>query len=92
MNQVIVSFLKGLVWFYRKALKPVLRALSGGNDSCRFDPSCSQYFLEAIDLYGPWKGSWIGIRRIFRCHPWGGFGYDPVPPIEGSPSKTPSGE
>ena len=46
---------------------------------CRYKPSCSEYFIEALKIHGVWKGSWLGIKRILRCHPWGGFGYDPVP-------------
>ena len=47
--------------------------------SCRFTPTCSQYAVEAIQKYGPVKGSWLSIKRIIKCHPWGGSGYDPVP-------------
>ncbi|MBQ7057213.1 MAG: membrane protein insertion efficiency factor YidD [Bacteroidaceae bacterium] len=47
--------------------------------ACRFTPTCSQYALEAIKKHGPVKGLWLAIRRILRCHPWGGSGYDPVP-------------
>ncbi len=47
--------------------------------SCRFTPSCSQYAVEALRKHGAIKGSWLAIRRIMRCHPWGGSGYDPVP-------------
>lgn len=46
--------------------------------TCRFTPTCSQYAIEAIRKYGPFKGTWRAIRRILRCHPWGGSGYDPV--------------
>lgn len=49
-------------------------------NGCRFHPSCSSYAMEAIELYGPLKGLWLGVRRIFRCNPWGVAGYDPVPP------------
>ena len=47
--------------------------------SCRFTPTCSQYAVEALRKYGPIKGGWLTIRRLSRCHPWGGSGYDPVP-------------
>ncbi|HTQ11945.1 MAG TPA: membrane protein insertion efficiency factor YidD [Fimbriimonadaceae bacterium] len=47
--------------------------------SCRYEPSCSNYTLEAVQRYGLWKGSWMGFKRIMRCHPWGGSGHDPVP-------------
>ena len=47
--------------------------------SCRFAPSCSEYAAEAILAHGPLTGGWLGLKRILRCHPWGGHGYDPVP-------------
>ena len=47
--------------------------------NCRYDPTCSQYSIDAIKKYGPLKGFWIGLKRILSCHPWGGHGYDPVP-------------
>lgn len=65
--------LKGMVIFYRGAISPLLPP------SCRFTPTCSQYALEALRRHGPFRGSWLALRRILRCHPWGGSGYDPVP-------------
>lgn len=62
-----------LVWAYRLTLRPLL----GGQ--CRFAPSCSQYALDALHAHGPWRGGWLTIRRLARCHPWGGSGVDPVP-------------
>ena len=47
--------------------------------SCRFSPSCSAYAIEALQRHGPVRGSWLAVRRIGRCHPWGPSGYDPVP-------------
>ncbi|WP_419944027.1 membrane protein insertion efficiency factor YidD [Candidatus Poriferisodalis sp.] len=47
--------------------------------SCRFDPTCSQYTLDALRIWGAVRGGWLATRRLCRCHPWGGWGYDPVP-------------
>ncbi|WP_150290519.1 membrane protein insertion efficiency factor YidD [Sphingobium estronivorans] len=47
--------------------------------SCRYAPSCSEYAIQAIRKYGAVKGSWLASKRLMRCHPWGGSGYDPVP-------------
>lgn len=59
--------------FYQLAISPHLGA------NCRFTPTCSQYAIEALRTHGPLKGLWLALRRISRCHPWGGSGYDPVP-------------
>lgn len=47
--------------------------------TCRYSPSCSQFMIEAVQKHGALKGGWLGIKRLGRCHPWGGHGYDPVP-------------
>ena len=47
---------------------------------CRFLPTCSDYAAEALIVHGPWRGSWLATKRLCRCHPWGGSGYDPLPP------------
>jgi putative membrane protein insertion efficiency factor len=65
---------------YQLTLSPLLTGIAGGG--CRFDPTCSEYFLQAVDAHGAWKGSFFGIKRILRCHPWGGAGDDPVPRVE----------
>ena len=68
-----------LIVFYQRIISPPLHWIGGPNSGCRYDPTCSQYFLEAVETHGAIKGSWMGFRRISRCHPWGGFGFDPVP-------------
>ncbi len=59
--------------FYKACISPMLPA------SCRFTPSCSTYALQAIMKHGIFHGTWLAVKRIMRCHPWGGSGYDPVP-------------
>jgi putative membrane protein insertion efficiency factor len=66
-----------LVWLV-KGYRLIFSPYVGRN--CRFDPTCSQYALDALNEYGSLKGSWLAIRRIGRCHPWHSGGYDPVPP------------
>jgi len=62
-----------LIKIYQWIISPVL------GPKCRFTPTCSQYSLEAFKKYGVFKGMWLTIKRVGRCHPWGGHGYDPVP-------------
>jgi putative membrane protein insertion efficiency factor len=69
-------FKKLFIWpikLYQITLSPMLGA------NCRFTPSCSQYMVDAIEEWGPVKGIGMGLKRITRCHPWGGHGHDPVP-------------
>jgi putative membrane protein insertion efficiency factor len=62
-----------LIQLYRYTISPVL------GPNCRYTPSCSEYAVEAVRRHGPWHGGWLTIRRLSRCHPWGGCGHDPVP-------------
>jgi putative membrane protein insertion efficiency factor len=62
-----------LIKIYQLIISPLFQS------SCRYTPTCSHYALEALKKYGVFKGGWLGVKRIFRCHPWGGSGYDPVP-------------
>lgn len=62
-----------LVKIYQLIISPIFPA------SCRYTPTCSNYMLEAIKVWGPLKGGWLGIKRIASCHPWGKHGHDPVP-------------
>ncbi|HBN06565.1 MAG TPA: membrane protein insertion efficiency factor YidD [Bacteroidales bacterium] len=73
MSKLFYYFFIGIIRFYQMAISPHLPA------SCRYTPTCSQYGLEAIKKYGPFKGGWLALKRILSCHPWGGSGYDPVP-------------
>lgn len=63
------------IYFYKWGISPFTPA------SCRHTPTCSEYYIEAVKIHGPIKGSWLGLRRLSKCHPWGTHGYDPVPEI-----------
>lgn len=70
----IVSFpFIALIKIYQHVISPWM------GPSCRYTPTCSQYGIDAIKKYGPIKGGWLTLKRIGRCHPWGGHGHDPVP-------------
>ena len=72
-KRVATRPLIALVRFYQNSISPLTPP------SCRYTPTCSQYALEALRKYGLLKGLWLTMKRLARCHPWGGSGYDPVP-------------
>ena len=72
MNIVFTFFLKVIIRLYQRVISPLI------NSSCRFTPTCSQYALDSIKKHGPFVGLKLTIKRILKCHPWGGSGYDPV--------------
>ena len=78
-----------LVRIYQVVMSPPLHCLCGPFSGCRFFPTCSQYFIDAVTVNGPLRGSWQGIKRILRCNPWGGQGYDPPPGWEEYVAKHP---
>ncbi len=73
MKKLLGSFFILLIRFYQGAISPYLMP------SCRYAPSCSSYGIEAIRKHGPFRGGWLALKRIGRCHPWGGSGVDEVP-------------
>lgn len=76
MKWISTIFKTLIVWmvkFYQLAISPYL------GRSCRYEPTCSNYMIQAVDEWGPLRGFWMGLKRIGRCHPWGGHGHDPVP-------------
>jgi len=72
-TRLVAALLLGLIGIYRQWLSPLL------GPRCRFIPSCSSYGLEAITRHGPWRGSWLTLRRLLRCYPFTPCGCDPVP-------------
>lgn len=74
----ILQFLANLMILLVRAYQIVLSPMLGPS-KCRYQPTCSQYAVEALKKHGPFKGGWFALKRILSCHPWGGHGYDPVP-------------
>ena len=72
ISNLLKKILVLLVRFYQICISPLLPR------TCRFYPTCSTYFIQALEKYGPFKGTYLGIRRIMRCHPWNEGGYDPL--------------
>ncbi len=84
VNALLSLLALGVIWTWRLFLSPFF------GPACRYLPSCSEYGLLAVKQHGPWRGSWLALRRIARCHPWGGSGYDPVPAPETHESCCPA--
>ena len=76
MRKILTAPLIVLIQAYRYLISPVL------GPHCRYTPSCSQYAIEAIELHGAIKGTWLTLKRLGSCHPWHAGGYDPVPRVE----------
>jgi len=75
-----------IIRIYQKILSPIFPS------TCRYQPTCSHYSIEALQTHGLWKGSKLAVKRIFSCHPWGGNGYDPVPSTDSKASENSSKE
>jgi hypothetical protein len=73
MSKLISSLLLFVIYIYQKLISPIIPA------RCRYIPTCSQYSKDSIMKHGPFRGITLTFKRIFKCHPWGGSGYDPVP-------------
>ena len=73
LKKGLAAILIALIKVYQWTLSPLI------GRSCRYTPTCSNYGLEAIEKHGPFKGSWLTLKRVLACNPWGGSGYDPVP-------------
>lgn len=82
VRNLLIRALKLPIHVYRLAISPMI------GPRCRYQPTCSAYALEALERHGPLKGSWLTVRRILRCHPFGGFGYDPVPEPTSRPRNS----
>lgn len=86
LMKVVLIF---LVRIYQVVISAPLHFLCGPGSGCRFTPSCSQYFIDAVTTNGAFRGSMQGLYRILRCNPWGGHGYDPPPGWEEYVAKHP---
>ncbi len=85
ISRVLALPLRALVLVYRYGISSVLPG------TCRFQPTCSAYANEALHVHGAWRGGLLTARRMCRCHPWGGSGFDPVPPVNETEKETPEG-
>jgi putative membrane protein insertion efficiency factor len=82
------TFVRLLQRIYKLTLSPLLHWIAGPGSGCRFQPSCSEYFAEAVETHGIFRGTRLGVVRICRCNPWCTPGYDPVPPVQPAPHES----
>ena len=87
MSTILRTLIKVAIRGYQVVISPVLHWIGGPGSGCRFEPTCSWYCLEAVEQHGARQGLYLGVRRLVRCHPWGGAGLDPVPRAE-APSRN----
>src|SRR5207248_9083352 len=78
-SALMVGLVRLFIRVYQYTLSPLLRLLCGPASGCRYTPTCSEYFLQAVETHGLVHGTLLGLKRLSRCHPWGGSGHDPVP-------------
>lgn len=84
LDKWIALPMRALIAVYRYGISPFIAG------SCRYHPSCSTYAEEALSIHGAFRGGWIALKRMARCHPWGSHGYDPVPDAKITESHVPS--
>lgn len=77
LKRALLNILNKIFIFPVRVYQTMISPLLGSN--CRYTPTCSQYMIDAINEWGAFKGIWLGLKRIGRCHPWAGHGHDPVP-------------
>ena len=78
-SALMLSLVRFFIRAYQYTFSPLLSLIGGPGSGCRFTPTCSAYFLEAVETHGIVRGSWLGLKRLAWCQPWGGAGHDPVP-------------
>jgi uncharacterized protein len=82
VSSFVIHILTLAIRAYQFTISPMQTFLFGPTGGCRFTPTCSQYALEAVRAHGAVTGGWLAAKRVFRCHPWGRCGHDPVPKTE----------
>ncbi|MBL4692482.1 MAG: membrane protein insertion efficiency factor YidD [Magnetovibrio sp.] len=94
MSRLAPALTRALTWIFRVLIMGyqwLVSPILGGN--CRYHPTCSSYALQALEQHGPFKGAWLGVKRILRCHPWHDGGFDPVPlRHQNEPKQTTDGK